>query len=159
MRSFKPGDRITIAQRECNAEDAKTGLYYGYFGGLTGTVDRVYQEGSVCVIVDLDSLPAGMRDRHLKVQKQERDRWLHGLSDEVRNRLTGEQKQLKMSYNILVGAADLAPLVEVKAVKPVETLEPEPETEDDAPPPHRLTEAELEAQEEQFLKLKQEGGE
>ncbi len=155
MRSLKPGDRVTIVQRECTAEDAKTGLYYEYFAGLTGSVDRTYPDGSVCVIVDLESLPTSIRDRHLKVQKQERDRWLHGLSDEVRNRLTGEQKQLKMSYNILASSADLTPLAEEKAAKPAKAAEPV--VEDDVPTPHRLTEAELEAQEEQFLKLKQEG--
>lgn len=154
MPSLKSGDRVTIRQRELTADDSRTGLYYAYFGGLTGTVDRVYPDKSVCLIVDMDSLPTAMKDRHLKVQKQERDRWLQGLSDEVRNRLTGEQKQLKMSYNILVGEADLVPLKEEKAPKPEMPVEAET---DDAPTPHRMTEAELEAkEEEQLLKLQQE---
>jgi len=110
MAAIKAGDRVRVIAREVTSEDSKSGLYYSYFGGLTGSVDRIYDDGSVCVDVDLDSLSDEIRSRHLAMQETEQQRWLASLSDEVRNRLTAEQRQLKMSYRILVSKNDLEPL-------------------------------------------------
>jgi hypothetical protein len=109
MASFKAGDRIQLATRELSPDDEKNGLYYSYFGGLTGSVDTVYDDGSVCIDVDLEALSAAARDRHLAMQEAERKKWLEGLSGEARNRLTPEQKQLKLSYKILASVKDLEP--------------------------------------------------
>jgi len=110
MAAIKAGDRVKVVSREVTSEDSKSGLYYSYFGGLTGSVDRIYDDGSVCVDVDLDSLSDEIRSRHLAMQETEQQRWLSSLSDEVRNRLTAEQRQLKMSYRILVSKNDLEPI-------------------------------------------------
>jgi hypothetical protein len=110
MAAIKAGDRVKVVSREVTNEDSKSGLYYSYFGGLTGSVDRIYDDGSVCIDVDLDSLSDEIRTRHLAMQETEQQRWLSSLSDEVRNRLTAEQKQLKMSYRILVSKNDLEPI-------------------------------------------------
>ena len=91
MASFKAGDRVRLAARQVTAEDEKSGLYYSYFAELTGAVDMVYGDGSVCVSVDLESLSEQARDRHLAMQEAERKKWLEGLSGEARNRLTPEQ--------------------------------------------------------------------
>lgn len=107
MASFKAGDRVQLVIREVTSEDEKNGLYYSYFGGLTGSVDAVYGDSSACVDVDLDSLSPAARDRHLAMQEAERKKWLEGLSGEARNRLTPEQKQLKLSYKILASIKDL----------------------------------------------------
>lgn len=109
MAAFKAGDKVQILAREVTAEDEKSGLYYAYFGGLTGTIDRIYDDGSVCVNVDLESLSTAARDRHLAMQEAERKKWLEGLSGEARNRLSPEQKQLKLSYKILTLAKDVQP--------------------------------------------------
>ena len=109
MTALKAGSRVRVVERELTADDAKTGLYYNYFGGLTGTIDRSYDDDSVCVDVDIDSLTEEMRARHLSIQEAERKRWLDNLSDELRNRLSAEQKQLKMNYRILVSAKDIEP--------------------------------------------------
>jgi len=109
MASFKAGDRVRLAARQVTAEDEKSGLYYSYFAELTGAVDMVYGDGSVCVNVDLESLSEQARDRHLAMQEAERKKWLEGLSGEARNRLTPEQKQLRLSYKILVSRNDLEP--------------------------------------------------
>ena len=109
MAAAKAGDRVKIITRDLTADDAKTGLYYGYFGGLVGTVDRVYDDGSVCLDVDLDSLSEDTRKRHHDMQENERKRWIESLSDEMRNRLTAEQKQLRISYKILVSKNDIEP--------------------------------------------------
>ena len=107
MAAIKSGDRVKIITRPVGAEDAKSGLYYEYFGGLMGKADRVYDDNSVCVDVDIECLRPETRDRHLAMQENERKRWLESLSDEGRNKLTADQKQLKISYKILVSKTDL----------------------------------------------------
>ncbi len=109
MAAIKAGDRVKIVSREVTDEDEKAGLYYSYFGGLTGTVDRVYEDKSVCVDIDIDSLEDEMRKRHLEMQEAERKRWLANLSGVMRSRLTAEQRQLSMSYKLLVSKNDLEP--------------------------------------------------
>jgi len=109
MATLSAGDRVEIRSREITADDEKNGLYYSYFGGLTGTVDAVYPDGSVCIDVDLEALSQAARERHLAMQEAERKKWLDSLSGEARNRLTAEQKQLKLSYKILVGKNDVIP--------------------------------------------------
>ena len=107
MASYKTGDRIIINSRETTVDDEKSGLYYKHFGGLTGVVDRLYDD-SVCIHVDLESLSNDMKKRHDEIQEFERKRWLSSLSDEARNRLNAEQKKLKISYKILVSINDIS---------------------------------------------------
>lgn len=109
MASFKNGDRVRVITRDIKPEDEKNGLYYSYFGGLTGSVDCIYDDGSVCVDIDLDSLSEAARDRHLAMQEAEKKKWLEALSGEARGRLTAEQKQLKLSYKILTSVNDIEP--------------------------------------------------
>mgnify|MGYP005842069291 CR=1 FL=1 len=186
MAAVKAGDRVSIVTREVTLDDDKTGLYRSYFGGLAGTVDRVYEDGSVCVDVDVESLPAEVRDRHLAMQESERKRWLENLPGEVRSRLTAEQRQLTMSYRILVSKKDIEPLkggttrrtaapkdeaaeagansepaehkgparapepMASSAARASAAAEPAGETEEEAA--RRISEAELNAAEEQYLR-------
>jgi ribosomal protein L21E len=182
MAAFKAGDRVRIVTRDVTPEDVKSQLYFAYFGGLTGTVDRTYDD-TVCVDVDLQSLTDEMRDRHLSMQEAERQRWISNLSDEVRNRLSAEQKQLRMSYRILVSKKDLETYKDDKpqgearpeATKPSGDTESKkgsaspgpsartdaasvpasPKVEKDSEPPKRLSEADLSAAEEEFLRSRQ----
>ena len=107
MAAMKAGDKARIKTREVTSEDSRTGLYFTYFGGLTGMIDRVYDDGSVCIDIDLDSLSQDTRERHLAMQEAERKRWLDGISGELRNRLSEEQKKLTISYKLLVSEKDL----------------------------------------------------
>ena len=169
MAAVNAGDKVRIVPRDVSADDAKTGLYYHYFGGLTGTVDRVYEDQSVCVDIDLDSLEEAARQRHLEMQEAERKRWLESLAQEARSRLTPEQQQLKMSYKILVSKKDLETVAGAKpakkermeakpeaAPKPAEAPKkaPSPKREKPAsePEPKRLSQADLDAAEEAFLR-------
>jgi len=170
MAAVKSGDRIIISTRPLTIEDSKSGLYYAYFGGLVGTADRVYDDGSVCVDVDLESLSEETRARHLVMQENERKRWLDNLSDEGRNRLTADQKQLKISYKLLVSQSDLQPYTGAPraAAKPIKAdadassdegskgpaRTPEPEQEPDLPQAKRISSADLEAAEEAYLRSK-----
>ncbi len=171
MATLSAGDRVEIRSREITADDEKNGLYYSYFGGLTGTVDAVYPDGSVCIDVDLEALSQAARERHLAMQEAERKKWLDSLSGEARNRLTAEQKQLKLSYKILVGKNDVIP---TKGGKPkggksqsksaANTSDaspsapkgparaPEPAPDDQPSAPRRISEDDLSRAEEEYLR-------
>jgi len=180
MAALKAGDRVKVTAREVTAEDVKSNLYFAYFGGLVGTVDRVYDDGSTCIDIDLDSLHEEMRQRHKDMEESERKRWLSNLSDEARNRLTAEQKQFRMAYKILVAIKDVEPHKGDKPGKSAPKAEkaesaasesdhkgparaPEPEASAGAtapspapakeePAPKRLSEADLAAAEEAMLR-------
>ncbi|MCL5103224.1 MAG: hypothetical protein M1133_03795 [Armatimonadetes bacterium] len=171
MADFKSGDAVTIRTRGVTGDDVKSGLYYQYFGGLIGNVDRVYDDGSVCVNIDINSLSDEARDRHLAMQEAERKRWLDSLSGEARGRLTEAQRQLKISYKVLVSDKDLE---RNKGGKPKGSSSPKPESaaseggregparapdpvradkaSTEPPTPKRLSEADLAAKEEEFLR-------
>jgi hypothetical protein len=106
---LREGDRVKIAEREQNGEDAKSGLYYGFFRGLTGTVQKLYATSEVAVQVDIESLTEPIAKRHLEVQEQMKTKWLDGLSDEARGRLSDAEKDFRLHYSILVAPTDLAP--------------------------------------------------
>lgn len=175
MAQLSAGDRVQIQTREITADDEKNGLYYSYFGGLTGTVDATYDDGSVCVDVDLESLSQDARARHLAMQEAERKKWLDGLSGEARNRLTPEQKQLKLSYKILVAKSDLTPSKGGKPTGKKSQPKDEAETSDASPAaskgparapepapieesavPRRVSEDDLARAEEEYLRSLQE---
>ena len=107
MAPVKVSDRVRVADRDASAADAKSGLFYDYFRNLTGSIERVYEDKSVCVDVDIDTLPEDVLRRHKEVETAARDKWLHGLSQEQRSRLTEADKQFAMRYKIVVAAADV----------------------------------------------------
>lgn len=149
MASFKAGDRVQIVDREMTSADIKSGLYYDYFRNLTGVVDRVYEDNSVCVKVDMDSLPEDVRKRHLQVQDAVRTRWLNGLGQEQRDRLSETDRSVILGYNILVGAADLLP---GGKAKPAAKKTASAESTKKAEAVHRPTEKDIEKAEEEYLK-------
>ena len=103
------GDTVQVADREAAGPDAKSGLFYPHYRGLTGTVAKVYPDGTTAVTVDPSSLPETMRARHKAGSEAQRQKWLDGLSDEARNRLSAAEKQFSLRYTILVATTDLAP--------------------------------------------------
>lgn len=170
MAEFKVGDAVQVKTREVTADDVKSSLYFSYFGGLFGKIDRIYDDGSICVDIDLDSLTRDARDRHLETQEAERKRWLDGLSGEARSRLSEDQKKLSISYKILVSKKDLEPTKggkQKKAKADKDSAETSPSAQkgparapdpDESEPesPKRLSEADLAAKEEEFLRSLQE---
>ncbi len=107
MANLKAGDAVRIADREATAQDAKTGLFYGHYRGLPGTVQKVYKGDEVAVELELDSLPEDVWKRHMHVRDQMREKWLASLADDVRRKLTPEQKQFDLRYTVLVSPKDL----------------------------------------------------
>jgi hypothetical protein len=106
MAKLAEGDAVVIVARDHTASDGKSGLYYTHYGNLTGTILKVYGE-EASVLVDRDVLPGEIEKRHADNEKAMRQRWLDGLSEEARNRLTATEKAFKLNYAVLVSLADL----------------------------------------------------
>lgn len=104
---FKEGDRVRIVDREATAEDAKTGTFYNFFRGLVGSVQKAYPNDDVAVAIDIDCLPEGAARRHTDVQEQMKSKWMDGLSEDARNRLTEKERDFRLTYAVLVAAKDL----------------------------------------------------
>jgi ribosomal protein L21E len=131
MANFKSGDSVQITAREQLNSDIKSGLYYNHYGNLTGTILKVYSNDEVSVLVDRETLTKEMRERHEQNEKAMKQKWLDGLSDEARNRLTTAEKQFGLNYALLVHASDLS----ISTVK-------------------RISQADLDAAEEAALKAR-----
>lgn len=106
-KTLAAGDTVQVADRESVAADAKSGLFYPHYGGLIGTIAKVYPDGTAAVTIDSGSLPEAVRTRHAAGSDAARQKWLDGLSDEARNRLSAAEKQFRLRYTILVSTADL----------------------------------------------------
>ncbi|MEJ5253260.1 MAG: hypothetical protein HPY54_12890 [Chthonomonadetes bacterium] len=109
MANFKEGDRVQIVTREQTNGDIKERSYYPYMGGLKGTIYRLYSDGRAAVQIDLDSLPESIRTRHTEAQERMKNRWIEGLSEEARSRLTPEEREFHLNYVLLVRVEDLQP--------------------------------------------------
>lgn len=106
--SFRAGQPVMLADREpVTGPDAKPLPFYEYYRNLSGTVAKVFDDGTVSVTIDRASLPQEIRRRHEECEQRDRDKWLDKLSDEERNRLTAQQKQFSYRYTVLVAASDL----------------------------------------------------
>lgn len=109
-QSLTSGDSVRLSDREQSAADIKSGLFYPHYRGLIGTVAKIYQDGTAAVTIDPVSLPDALRTRHQAGSEAQRRKWLDGLSDEARNRLSAAEKQFSLRYTILVAASDLSRL-------------------------------------------------
>lgn len=109
MTNFKEGDRVQIVTREQTNGDVKERSYYPFMGGLRGTIYRLYSDGRAAVQVDLESLPEMVLNRHVEAQERMKNRWIEGLSEEARSRLTPEEREFHLNYVLLVRLEDLQP--------------------------------------------------
>ncbi len=106
---FTEGASVRLADRETSAADTKSGLFYPYYRGLTGTIAKLYSDNTAAVAVDPDSLPEDIRKRHQAGTEAMRQKWLDGLSEEGRNKLSAAEKKFSLRYSLLVSLTDLAP--------------------------------------------------
>ena len=104
---LKEGERIKIVERTPIHADTKSGLYYGFYRNLTGTIFKIYGKddtAQVAVDVDLDTLPEDVWRRHMAV----RDKMLSGLTGEAKRlSQTGGENEFHLRYVVLVGMPDL----------------------------------------------------
>ena len=107
MQRWKEGDRVRIMERSATSADTKTGLFYNYYAGLTGTVFKLYGNGptsQAAIEVDIVSLPDDVARRHREV----RDQMFSTLTGEARRQsLIGGEHEFNLRYVILVGIGDL----------------------------------------------------
>jgi ribosomal protein L21E len=156
--TFKEGDRVQIVDREATADDTKSGLFYNHFRGLTGTVQKMYDSQEAAIEIEVGSLEDPLAERHTDVQEQMKSKWLDGLSEEGRNRLTDQEKDFRLRYTVLVGVKDLiVPDKKAPASKPAkaiaESAAPNPATQAaEAEAPRRATSEDLSAAEEEYLR-------
>jgi hypothetical protein len=164
---FKEGDRVQVVDREATAEDAKSGLFYDHFRGLTGSIQKVYPSGEAAVEIELDSLGEALAQRHNDVQEQMRNRWMDGLSEAERSRLSDQEKDFRLRYTVLVTTQDLAaPGKKAAAVTPPATSHetsaassaPRPVRSVSEDVPRRPTSADYDAAEEAYLQSRQRNG-
>ena len=107
--TYAEGDAVRFADRDATAADTKSGLFYPYYRGLTGTVVKLYSDSTAAVAVDTDSLPDDIRKRHQAGTDAMRQKWLDGLSEEGRNKLSAAEKKFSLRYSLLVSVSDLTP--------------------------------------------------
>ena len=69
-------------------------------------MQKVYGN-EVAVEVELNALPEDIWKRHMQTRDQMRERWLEGLADDARRKLTPAQKQFDLRYVVLVSVQDL----------------------------------------------------
>ena len=141
---------MRVVRREATDDDRKSGLYYPHFGGLVGIVQKVYGPNEVAVDVEYETLPSDIRKRHMDIRDQMKTKWLDGLSEEGRSKLTEREKDFHLRYVILVAQADLekaGPRAEKK-----EPAAPEPSAD-----PPRKTSADLDAAEEAEIRRRRAG--
>ena len=108
MAKYNEGDAVQIAARDAVSADAKSGLYYAHYANLKGTILKLYGE-EASVLVDRETLPTEVRVRHDEGEAAMRQKWLDGLSEEGRNRLTAREKAFTLNYAVLVSLNDLMP--------------------------------------------------
>ena len=106
---FTEGAPVRLADRDTSAADTKSGLFYPYYRGLTGAIAKLYSDNTAAVAVDPDSLPEDIRKRHQAGTDAMRQKWLDGLSDEGRNKLSAAEKKFSLRYSLLVSVNDLLP--------------------------------------------------
>ena len=151
---FNVGQAVRLADHEpVTGPDAKPVPFYDFYRNLLGTVAKVFDDGTVSVSVDRESLPKELRQRHENCEQRDRDKWLDRLSDEERNRMSAAQKKFSYRYTLLVAATDLLPAGAKPAAEPSQrTGKPEAVAIDVEPRtvPRRSSE-ELAAAEEQHL--------
>jgi len=141
MPPLKTGDHVKIIDRDMTLADVKSGLYYDYFRNLTGTIERIYDDNTACINVDLDCLSEEVVNNHRQIEESIRNKWINGLGQEQRAKLKESDKKLSLRYNILVSVSDLAPAAEKK-----------PEAKTSSAAEKRPTQADIEKAEEEYLK-------
>jgi len=149
---FKDGERVRIIEREPGTPDPKALTYYPFFKNLTGKVIKSYDDNSIALDIDRSSLPEDIRQRHELSETGMREKWLAGLGEEEREKLTEKAKRFRLRYTLLVSAND-AILDEGKPSRSSKPAAVAATTD----VPHRRTEAELAAAEEEYLRAKQAG--
>ena len=152
---YKNGQRVRIIDAAAGSPDPKALVYYEFYRNLSGTFVKAYGDGTLALSVDRKSLPPDIRERHEESERVLRDRWLNGLSEEDRNKLTQKEQRFSLKYMLLVSNKHVVPESSDAAPAKAKTQPAAAAESLVAETPSRPSLAELEAREEQYLKSKQ----
>ena len=107
MLQLKEGESVCIVERAATAADAKSGLYFGHYRNLSGTIFKLYGDdaaGQAAIDVDIASLPDDVARRHLET----RDQMFSTMPVEARKQSApGTPGAFNLRYIVLVGVSDL----------------------------------------------------
>lgn len=106
-KKLAEGDRVQIADRDATPADVKSQLFYAHYRGIRGVISKLYADNTVLVMADMETLPGDVCTRHETGTKAMRQKWLDGLSDEARNKLSAAEKKFALRYSLLVALDDL----------------------------------------------------
>ena len=115
IASVKEGQTVKFIPRDASKE-ARPVPYYDFYTGLNGKVVKVYDDGTVALVVDRASLPVDALQRHEKSEQDMRDKWMRSLSEDDRSKLTEAQRAFSLRYTLLVSASDL---IDIAATAPI----------------------------------------
>ncbi len=107
MPGLKEGASVCIVERAATAADAKSGLYFGHYRNLSGTIFKLYgsgEDGQAAIDINLESLPDDVAKRHLET----RDLMFNSLPAEARKQSAlGTASPFRLRYIVLVGIRDI----------------------------------------------------
>jgi ribosomal protein L21E len=104
---FKEGDRVRIITRPTTPEDKVNNRYYEFMGGLTGSIQNIYNEQEVAVRIDPDCLSKASRAVHKEATVRMRTKALNALSEVQKKELTAEEMEFEAHFMLLIHGADL----------------------------------------------------
>ena len=114
--ALQEGDRVRIVARTTSPDDRKANRYFPHMGGLTGTVQNMYEGNEVAVKIDGSSMTKATADVHTTATKRMREKFNAGVSEEQKKQLTKEELDFNVHYVLLVQSADLEPYSEEEVV-------------------------------------------
>ena len=152
MAELKESSRVRIKRREATDDDMKSQLFFNYYGGLVGTILKVYSPAEVSVDIDHESLTTEVRRRHDDVRRNMKDKWLDGLSEEGKARLTEREKNFRLRYVILTSMDDLEP----GPPRAAEAAALEKDDSEEEETLERVSASDLAANEEEYLRARAE---
>ena len=106
-KQLAEGDAVQLADRDVTNEDTKSGLFFNHYRGLKGIVQKIYASTELAVEIDQTSLEETIATRHDDIQQAMKKKWMDGLSEEGRNRLSPKERDFRLRYSVLVAMKDV----------------------------------------------------
>jgi len=107
MPKWKEGDRVRVVTRDVTEEDRKKNRYFSHMAGLIGTVQNVYADDQVGIVVDPKSLSDVSADVHRIATERMRTKFIENVSEEQKKSLTKEELEFDTHFVILARGEDL----------------------------------------------------
>ena len=110
MPNWKEGERVRVVERPVTDDDRKANRYFEHMGGLTGTIENIYNSEEIAVKIDPDCMSPITRDVHRTSIERMRQKFVESISEEQKKLLTPEELNFDANYVLLLRGADLESL-------------------------------------------------